>query len=139
MTPGDESKEGVRLVFKGGNYQKQTQRAVVELRCDRNKTGTEGEVDPEDKYTRPPEEDASAKRRRDEAGNTPLDEQDGWTERQVKNEGAAIIWDKYEESADRSEKVLYLTWHTKYACETSFDEPNGSSRSWGVLTWLFVL
>lgn len=44
----DAQKEGVRIVLNGGSYGGVQQRAIVEMVCDRQKTGLEGEWDPKD-------------------------------------------------------------------------------------------
>jgi hypothetical protein len=154
----ESKREGVRIVLKGGVYEGREQKAVVDMVCDKERTGTEGEWDSEDKYD-PEGEKEKEKERRDEekmeegdkkegegdkdggGGNKggKADDEVGWTERQLKKENAALVWEGYtrQESSD----TLQLTWYTKYACETSAPEvkPDDPSSHWGFFTWMVIL
>lgn len=148
----DSKKEGVRIVMNGGVYEGREQKAVVEMICDKNRTGTEGEWESEDRYDpdgekenqRREEEEKEGDKKEEEGGDKDgdkgkVDDEVGWTERQLKKENAALIWEGYnrQEGSD----TLQLTWYTKYACETSVpdDKPEDASRRWGFFTWMVIL
>jgi len=118
----DVGKEGLRLELHGGfrkeNGKNRPQKAIVELVCDRTRTGLENLPKPEDGYD-------EVVRRRDEekAGDdgTPSLEFTGYTS---------------EEEID----VLRLNWRTEYACEDSKDKENKSkSGRWGFFTWFIIV
>ena len=131
----------MRITLKGGVYQQREQRAVIEFLC-ANSTGLEGEWESEDKY-----EGAGGKaRREDKDGKKDEKEGDGdeggFSERQLKKKDAALIWEGYKRSPDDKVDTLFLTWHTKYACENNkrADEPAPSeSVHWGFFTWMIIL
>ncbi|KAB5583704.1 autophagy-related protein 27 [Coniochaeta sp. 2T2.1] len=143
----DSKKEGVRLEMKGGVYEGREQKAVVELVCDKERTGTEGEWESVDRYD-PDGEKEKEKREEDKkeegAGDKKDDEKKGddevgWSERQLKKEGAALVWEGYNRQDGTD--TLQLTWYTKYACESSVPEkkPEDASSHWGFFTWLVVI
>ena len=135
----DANKSGLRLQLKGGKdpldgKEKVTQRAVVEFLCDDKLEGTEGEWESDDKYEKRADDD------KDEGD----DDKQGqsFPERQLKKEGAALIWESYgREKGDND--VLRLTWRTKYACESTRDDGNGdeveTGAHWGFFTWLVIM
>ena len=149
----DSKKEGVRLVMKGGVYEGREQKAVVEMVCDKERTGTEGEWESEDRYDPDGGEKDKERRKREEdkkeEGGDKKEEEGGdkekpndevgWSERQLKKEGAALVWEGYNrvEGSD----TLQLTWYTKYACESSVPEkkPDDPSSHWGFFTWLVIM
>jgi len=151
----DSKKEGVRIVMKGGVYEGREQKAVVELVCDKDRTGTEGEWESEDKYDPDGEKEKERreeeKKKEEEDGDKKEGEGDndgdkgkgddevGWTERQLKKDNAALIWEGYNR-LDGSD-TLQLTWYTKYACESSVpgDKPEDASSHWGFFTWMVIL
>lgn len=142
----DAQKEGVRIVMYGGRHPQQSsgreQRAVVEMLCDRDKTGKEGEWSPkDDKYEQVPSEesegDEAARRKRAEGDES---SDDGKSEHQLLKEGAALIFDSYRPMADNGNvDVLRMTWHTKYACEDLPADEYPQSEHWGFFTWLVIL
>ncbi|KAK3944510.1 autophagy-related protein 27 [Diplogelasinospora grovesii] len=156
----DAQKEGVRVVLKGGIYKQREQRAVVEFRCNRNLTGTEGEWKSEDEYVpgeQLNERDDGDKKEGDDdkkegdgkEGNGDPDEE-GTPEKQFLNDGAALIWEGYTPAADGNVDTLWLTWYTKYACESQSEggdkdktpvetTPEDEARHWGFFTWAFIL
>jgi hypothetical protein len=148
----DSKKEGVRIAMSGGVYEGREQKAVVEMICDKDRTGTEGEWESEDRYDpdgekekEKREEDKKEDDKKEEEGGDKdgdkgkVDDEVGWTERQLKKENAALVWEGYnrQEGSD----TLQLTWYTKYACETSVpdDKPEDASSHWGFFTWLVIL
>ncbi|CAM1510480.1 Fc.00g008150.m01.CDS01 [Cosmosporella sp. VM-42] len=165
----DAKKEGVRIVMKGGRHplgrpskDRTEQKAIIEFLCDENKTGNEGEWDSEDKYEkasklRVREEDKDKEGEKDgekdgdkdgdkdddKDGDKDSDDEESTKEHQLKNEGAALIWESYETESDVD--VLRLTWYTKYACEKrdggSNDDNDGDSTTthWGFFTWFVII
>lgn len=139
----DSEKEGLRMTLHGGVYQKREQRAVIEFLCDHNRTGLEDEWESQDKY----EKGKSEKREDKKDGDKKEDDKDGdaggFPERQLKKENAALIWEGYKRSPDDKVDTLFLTWHTKHACEKAADGGNGDgpaeSTHWGFFTWMFML
>lgn len=115
------------MTLKGGKYPlKKTgdqapkdQQAIVELICDKERTGLEGEMDPEDKYE---SETVSAKA--DDA-DTPA--------------GPSLTFVSYPGTNDKID-TLQLNWKTKYACEDTKDETDAEQKSsWGFFTWFFFM
>ncbi|KAK7746941.1 type II membrane protein [Cytospora paraplurivora] len=163
----DAQREGVRVVLYGGQHtvsgQKREQRAIVELLCDAEKTGKEGEWSPKDDVYEPGQEEdgdgegegegegekegegdgnAAGRRRRQEGGDGE-EGGDDKPERQLLKPDSALIFDSYGPMVDNANvDLLRLTWHTKYACEGLPDEeyPNpDNGRHWGVFTWLVII
>lgn len=149
----DAQKEGVRIVLYGGRHPQQTsgreQRAVVEMLCDKDRTGKEGEWSPkDDKYEAvPPSDDEEANNNNKRAaaadgdgGGGGGDGDDGKSEHQLLKENAALVFDSYGPMADNGNiDVLRLTWHTKYACEGLPADEYPKSEHWGFFTWLVIL
>ncbi len=142
----DSQKEGLRLVFKGGAYplakRKTEQRAIIELLCDPEREGTEGEWPGEFEYERATNASMGAQEgpfRLLSARDGDADEPHEPTEETQlkKTEGPALVWNGYQE--ENGVKVLRLTWHTKYACESYANNPDEASQHWGFFTWLVIL
>lgn len=145
----DSKKEGLRLTLAGGTtYQQRAQRTVVELRCNPDLEGSEGEWESVDEY-----EPAKKSERREE-GNKDDEKKEGdkedddkkedesTPEKQLKKEGAALVWEGYKREKDASGgdmDTLYLTWYTKHVCDAAVDEPVGETKHWGLFTWLVIL
>lgn len=141
----DKKKEGVRIVMKGGVYEGREQKAVVEMVCDPERKGDEGEWESEDKY----DEEGSKGEKREEEPKKDDDKKDdgdevGWGEKQLKKENAALVWEGY--SRTDNVDTLLLTWYTKYACEKGVPEEKpekpetpDESKSWGFFTWMVIL
>ncbi|OLN95235.1 Autophagy-related protein 27 [Colletotrichum chlorophyti] len=146
----DAKKEGVRLILNGGSYplgrSGRNQKAIIEFLCDREKSGLEGEVKPEDQY-----DGSQFRAREDEKEKDKDKEGDGNgddlspDETQIKTPETALIWNSYGPAEKDDVDVLRLTWHTKAACEDAFGKPpsdGGSgdvSSHWGFFTWFVVL
>ncbi|KAF9639176.1 Mannose-6-phosphate receptor binding protein [Lasiodiplodia theobromae] len=157
----DAEKEGLRLELKGGKYpfhsRKGTkQKALIEFICDRNRTGTETDLDNRDTID---EEDDKKKvedkmRRRmaklqareenekegdDEGGDSDDDDDDDDDDNKTdKSKALQFVSYKMEDDLD----VLRLTWYTKYACEDGGDSgsgPGGKSEHWGFFTWVIII
>jgi hypothetical protein len=137
----DSQKEGLRLVLEGGKHpldgkvkERVKQSAIVEFICDKDKEGTEGEWDSEDKY----EKNTKLRRAEDEADD---DSGESAIEHQLRKDNAALIWESY--GTEKDGQVLRLTWHTKYACEKRDGKDEGgnenTSESWGFFTWFVIM
>ncbi|KAK0651494.1 autophagy-related protein 27 [Cercophora newfieldiana] len=126
---GEGEGEGVKITLKGGMYERREQRAVVEMRCKKGVTGLEGEWEGEDEYVKAKEEGEKKKE----------DEGLGFPEKQLKKEGAALVWEGYKREGNVD--TLYLTWTTEHACFQAADgkPPVDESHSWGFFTWLVIL
>jgi hypothetical protein len=115
-SPSDQGREGLRVVLNGGSYSGRKQRAIVDFLCDKEFTGVEGEVEPEDKYKHEKRDEALA------AGNS-----------------TALQFMKYgPEGGDTETDVLRLEWKTKYACESLEDDGKVTSH-WGFFTWFIIM
>ncbi|KAK2607380.1 hypothetical protein N8I77_006057 [Diaporthe amygdali] len=143
----DAKKEGVRIVLNGGKSsisgQDRTQQAIIEMVCDKDKTGKEGEWDPKDDKYEPGQEEteeggsSSARERKRADGDEGQNEK---SEHQLRKPDSALIFDSYgPRSEDAKVDVLRLTWHTKYACEGLPADEYPSNEHWGFFTWLVIL
>lgn len=122
----DAKREGVRIELNGGIYEGRKQRAVVEFICDKDRTGDEGNFDPEDKYQ---SEKRQLMNREDGEGNNATDISPSL---QVKSFGVDPANDKID--------LLRMEWLTKYACEDQRDIDKGEpSQSWGFFTWFLLM
>ena len=157
----DSQKEGLRLVLKGGKHplsgpvkERRPQRAIIELICDQDKKGTEGEWESEDKYesstklrTRDDQKDPKDGDDKKKDGDGEDDGSESGVEHQLKKPDAALLWEGYHEEKDAD--VLRLTWLTKAACEKRDDKNNGdknkdegdesASSHWGFFTWFVIM
>ncbi|KAL1895282.1 type II membrane protein [Sporothrix stenoceras] len=138
----DAQQEGVRLVLQGGRYpldgavkDRQNQRVIVELLCDKEREGTEGEwlvgEYEGSSYT------GSVNETLKKNGFSTREDHPG--ERQLTREGEdpALVFGGYEiHDADGTFGTLRLTWYTKYACESIAD---GRRDHWGFFTWFVIL
>jgi autophagy-related protein 27 len=125
----DSDMKGLRIELGGGTYNKQKQRAIIDMQCDPERTGNEkspvskGKDDPDEKLR-----SAEADEKDDE------DDDDN-----------SLSFVSYLEDEDKKFKTLRLDWRTKYACE-SFEEDDqdgsgsdSSGKHWGFFTWFIVL
>jgi len=141
-------KEGLRLTLQGTTkYQERAQRTVVDFRCNPDLEGTESEWESLDEYvpgekknTRRKEEE---KKKDDDKKDDDKKEGDSTPEKQLKKDGAALVWEGYKREKDASGgdmDTLYLTWYTKHACDAAVDQPTEEeSKSWGFFTWFVIL
>lgn len=122
----DEGKEGLRLTLKGGRWplkkendkNRKDQQAIIELVCDKERTGLEGEMAPEDKY------DSDAISRRDD-GTEPS--------------SASLTFVSYPGTNEKID-TLRLNWRTKHACENMKDETDAEQKKhWGFFTWFILM
>jgi hypothetical protein len=128
------SREGLVLEMIGGKdpFRKQKgvtqfkQKAIIELLCNREKTGWE------------PIEEPKLVKRDDK------DEEDGGDDdTPEENVGSSLKVISYGEEPIREEiwGILKLQWETKYACEDSSSiapSPHDSS-GWGFFTWMIIM
>ncbi|KAL9107760.1 MAG: hypothetical protein Q9227_007382 [Pyrenula ochraceoflavens] len=124
-----ESIEGLRMELHGGKYAGKEQKAVINFRCDEDRSGNEN-LDNDD--------DKEEKFRRSMFNSTEEPEVEGPQE--VNKEGNSLNWVGYELVDDT--KILSLEWHTKYACEDyeqDEDENSSEKGSWGFFTWFIII
>lgn len=141
----DAKREGVRLVLQGGRYpldgpaaERQNQRVIVELLCDPEREGTEGEWLLGEYEDGLDGEDAPA------PGNATRSDvslaQDGPLEKQLHLPGQdspALVFGSYDvHDSTGAFGTLRLTWYTRYACESAAEN---NSEHWGFFTWFVIL
>lgn len=118
----DSTLEGLELELNGGTYGKKNQQAIIQFKCDKDRTGNEGNEDA-----------ASRLRRRDDKDD---DNQDGKID--DKNSLSFVSYGPEEGKADMD--ILRLDWRTKYACEDYIENDSSDKKGgWGFFTWLIVL
>lgn len=122
----DSEKEGLRISLNGGIYSGRKQKAIVELICNKNRTGDEGSLiqDMGGKtnallYARAEEED---KKEKEEFCMSSL---------RYKNYGP--------DAGDSGMDTLRMEWQTKYACEDSKEVDQPASNSYGFFTWFIIM
>jgi hypothetical protein len=111
----DSKRGGLKIELNGGFRGKRKQKAVVEFLCDPNRTGTELDIDSEDKHEGEEEQPAIS--------------------------GSSLKFIKYDKYLpDTDVDVLWLEWYTKYACENQKDEDDAAkSGHWGFFTWFLIM
>ncbi|KAL2891194.1 Autophagy-related protein 27 [Ceratocystis lukuohia] len=132
--------EGFLLNLPGGVFpldvphkEQFPKKTVVRFLCDTEKTGLEGEWQAEVEYanaTSSSEDNKSAKMHK--ARNDAKD-----AEKQFVNDGAALLFDSYQNEGPDATGTLHLTWKSKYACRSV--PPAGGTQGWGFFTWFIVL
>ncbi|CAK7206850.1 type II membrane protein [Sporothrix eucalyptigena] len=151
----DAQKEGVRLVLQGGRYpldgpvkERQSQRVIVELLCDKSREGTEGEwlvgeyegsVGSGSTDTPPKSVNETLIVDGENTSNGFSTREDHPGEKQLIREGEdpALVFGGYEiHDADGAFGTLRLTWYTKYACESMAESRR---EHWGFFTWFVIL
>lgn len=150
----------MRLVLQGGRYpldgavkDRQSQRVIVELLCDKAREGTEGEWlvgeyegavggggDSGNETPTAPPKNVNETMVVDSAGDRGFStREDHPGEKQLTREGEdpALVFQGYEvHDANGAFGTLRLTWHTKYACESVAD---ARREHWGFFTWFVIL
>jgi autophagy-related protein 27 len=134
---------GGAVPLDGPKEERRKQSAIIELICNKNMTGKEGEVTPEDKYH------SRGIRRREHAkeGEGNHTEPDSTQEKQLLRDNyagpTALKFVSYgSDKGDTMLDVLRLTWETKHACEGVFDAPDEDAPQgshWGIFTWLVIM
>jgi len=121
----DSSSDGLQIELNGGNYNKMKQRAVIQLQCDKDRTGNEEKV----------EEDDSEKesRKRD-------DDDDDEDEDKKPSPDSSLSFVSYGQVEGKEKiEVLRLNWRTKYACEDYADSDEARKSGWGFFTWFILI
>lgn len=124
----DAGKEGIRLTMNGGRWpltgkDRKDQQAIIELVCDKERTGLEGDVVPPDMV---------------EGSESPVvvvveKDDDPPTSK------ASLTFVSYPGTNDKID-ILRLDWRTKYACEDSKRETDAARGSgWGFFTWFILI
>lgn len=115
----DSSLEGLQIEFNGGNYNKMNQRAVIQLQCDKDRTGNEDV-----------EEEEEEKRKRDE----------GEDEEDPPKSSSSLSFVSYGQVEGKNNmEVLRLNWRTKYACEDYANSDEARRSGWGFFTWFLLM
>ncbi|KAI8634285.1 autophagy-related protein 27 [Xylariaceae sp. FL1651] len=157
-------KEGLRIIMKGGFYETsggavRNQQAVIDFVCDRDRDGTEGEYDSEDKYE--PDGDTSETRTnpllyRSVNAEAEADDDTDAPAKEVQlgiEKNPSLVFNRYGFSdSDPAVDVLHLTWSSKYVCDNKADDGSDGTGDgegddgakqpgsrWGVFTWIVVL
>ncbi|EEP82212.1 predicted protein [Uncinocarpus reesii 1704] len=125
LKASDSQQEGLRIELHGGKYLKRKQQAVIELICDKSRSG----LDDEDKQQRSKREGESPEDKDPESSDG--DQSDPSKEK-------SLQFKSYGEVGDID--VLRVDWRTKYACEGMQEGgEGGKSNRWGFFTWLIIL
>ncbi|EXJ95088.1 hypothetical protein A1O1_00206 [Capronia coronata CBS 617.96] len=111
----DSDSDGLQIELNGGYYNKRKQRAVVELQCDKDRTGDE----------------EKRKVKRD-------DDEDGDEEQEPLSSSLSFV--SYGPVGGKEQiEVLRLDWKTKYACEDYADSDGAKKTGWGFFTWFILV
>ena len=123
----DSSADGLQIELNGGNYNHMRQKAVIQLQCDKERTGNE-------------ERRRKAKRDGDEAGDDD-DKKDGDDKEEEPPSTSSLQFVSYGPVEGKEKlEVLRLNWKTKYACEDYADSDEAVKKSgWGFFTWFVLL
>lgn len=118
------------------------QKAIVELLCDRNRTGLEGEMSHE--YYEKRTEDGDGDEKGDGEKDDETDEgnkKDGKGEKDTSDVEPSLKFLKYDTSGEEYD-ILRLEWTTRYACENYKEEnpdEEGKKESWGFFPWFIIM
>lgn len=118
----DSKSDGLQIELNGGYYNKRKQRAVVQLQCDKDRTGNE-----EKRKLKRADEDE------DEGGDG-----EGKGEEKPPNSSLSFVSYGPVEGKEQIE-VLRLDWKTKYACEDYADSDEAKKTGWGFFTWFILM
>ncbi|KAL9087368.1 MAG: hypothetical protein Q9165_006665 [Trypethelium subeluteriae] len=158
----DADKEGVRITLHGGRYPNNRtgtrQKLILEMLCDRNRTGLEGDLGdgrvPLQDNSRTlaareySEDDDNEGQGPDDGGDDEDDGDGGDEEDQDKDRSLRYI--NYGSEGDGKDEVgvLRLEWRTKWACEGMADQNDGGTDDdggedknshWGFFTWFIIV
>ncbi|OCT49791.1 autophagy-related protein 27 [Cladophialophora carrionii] len=114
----DSSSDGLQIELNGGNYNHMKQRAVIQLQCDKDRTGVE----------------EKRRRKRDDKD----DKKDGDDKADPPSTSSLEFVSYGQVEGKEKLEVLRLNWRTKYACEDYADSDEAKKSGWGFFTW-FVL
>ena len=120
---------GLEVEFNGGLYGTRTQQAVITFKCDRTRTGNEGNEDAAEEE----------ERLRSWALDNDDDEEEKKKAEKLAAEKNSLRYIDYVSGGDQPD-VLYLEWLTKEVCVDSEDEDGSrGSSGWGFFTWFIVM
>ncbi|KAJ9606030.1 type II membrane protein [Cladophialophora chaetospira] len=125
----DSNADGLQIELNGGNYNKMKQRAVIQLLCDKNKTGNEKRW----KTERKEEEDS------DDDDEDEDDNNDGKKEDDTPSMSDLEFVSYGQVEGKEKMEVLRLNWKTKYACEDYADSDEAKRSGWGFFTWFILI
>jgi len=117
LKTSDSEKEGLRITLNGGFRLdiNRKQKAVVEFLCDPDRSGTETDLDPADKY-------------------------EGGEEKLTKGVSSLRYLGYEKNDPDKDVDILRLEWYTKHACESQKDKDDAAkSGHWGFFTWFLIM
>ncbi|KAL9071718.1 MAG: hypothetical protein Q9157_005357 [Trypethelium eluteriae] len=158
----DADREGVRITLHGGRYPNERkgvkQKLILEMLCDRNRTGLEGDlgdgrVPPHDNSrtltARSYSEDDDDEGKDPEDGGDDEDDGDGDDE-EDQDKDRSLRYVSYGNEGDGKNEmgVLRLEWRTKWACEgmadqnddgTDDDDNEDKNKHWGFFTWFIIV
>ncbi|KAL1962406.1 hypothetical protein VTN77DRAFT_9745 [Rasamsonia byssochlamydoides] len=135
----DPDAEGLLVKLAGGEYRedpkskKKDAAAVIEFKCDPDRSGLEGLEDVADS-------EEKRRRRRDEDGEDGGDKKDGGDEKDdgdEKNDNRSLQFKSFKLVDDTY--ILRLDWRTRYACENYVRDNPKSGGHWGFFTWLIII
>ncbi|KAF1954686.1 hypothetical protein CC80DRAFT_493472 [Byssothecium circinans] len=132
----DSGKEGVRIELHGGRYPADVkngtnQRAIIEMVCDPERTGLEG--DEKDNG----ETDDNKDETEEQARRRSLGKRDGTGKCEDSDKSLRFCgYEEEEPSKDKKVQTLRLEWRTKHACEGAETTPGSH---WGFFTWFIII
>lgn len=108
----DVNADGLQIEFNGGYYNKRKQRAVIQLQCDKERTGNE----------------ERRKRKRDDK------------EEEEEPSTSSLTFVSYGPVEGKEQMdVVRFNWRTKYACEDYADSDEAKKTGWGLFTWFILM
>ncbi|WEW54785.1 type II membrane protein [Emydomyces testavorans] len=128
LKSSDSEQEGLRIELHGGKYLQRSQQAVIEMICDKDRTGLDDD-----------DEDKQRRRKREDGEPTDKDSESPEGDDKNDSENNKSLQFKSYGEVDKI-NVLRLDWRTKYACE-GFQEGGDGKKSnhWGFFTWVIIL
>lgn len=112
----DSNSDGLQIELNGGYYNKKKQRAVIQLQCDKDRTGNE-----------------ERRRKRDD------DEDDDKKEPDPEPSSSLTFVSYGPVEGKEAIEVVRFNWRTKYACEDYADSDEAKKTGWGFFTWFILL
>lgn len=134
--------EGLRIELHGGKYLKRSQKAIIDMQCDPERTGDEKE----NSFHKGGKDGKDEKR---SGGGDKTEEKEQQDDGDDDDDGDDINSLRYvsygAEEGDEGVDILRLDWRTKYACgsyQEGDDRESGDedkSNHWGFFTWFIVM
>jgi autophagy-related protein 27 len=101
------------------------QKAVIQLQCDKDRTGNERR---------------SKKAKRDDDDEDDDDEDDAGDDKEEQPSSSSLEFVSYGKVEGKEKlEVLRLNWKTKYACEDYADSDEARKSGWGFFTWFLLM